>query len=81
MGKGVKVTMELLEKMVGNACQWLFKHNTPKKTLRVNELDVLTTLSSQVAILSKQVSSLTTQTNVIRVLAKVCDLCEGSYVN
>ena len=58
--------MELLEEMEANAYQWPFEQNTLKKTLRVHELDFLTTLSCQVATLSKQVSSLTAQTNVIR---------------
>ena len=58
-GKSIEATIELLEEMVANAYQWPSKHNTPKKTLGMYELDVLTTLSSQVATLSKQVSCLT----------------------
>ena len=67
--------MELLEEMVANACQWPSKHHTFKKTLGVHELDVLITLSSHVTTMSKQVSSMTTQANVLKTLSKVCDLC------
>ena len=58
MGKSIEVAMKLFKEMVTNAYQWPFECNTPKKTLGVHELDVLTTLSSQVTTLSKQVSFL-----------------------
>ena len=52
IGNSIEVAMELLEEMTTNVYQWPFEHNT-LKILRVHELDVLTTLSSQVATLSK----------------------------
>ena len=58
MGKNIEDAHKLLEKMATNAYQWPSECNTPKKTLGSYELDVLITLSSQVASLSKQVSSL-----------------------
>ena len=63
--------------MAANVYQWPSERSTPKKTLGVHKLDVLTTLSSQVTSLSKKVSSLITQANVIRTPTKTCDLCGG----
>ena len=59
MGENIEDAYELLEEMAANAYQWPFDRNAPKKIVGVYKLDVLTTLSSQVAILFKQVSSLT----------------------
>ena len=61
MGKSIEAIIGLLEEVSANAWQWPFEHNTLKKTLRVHELDVLSTLSSQVTSLSKQLNSLTTK--------------------
>ena len=63
--------------MAANAYQWPSKRNTPRKIVGVHELDILTNLSSQVAILAKQMSSLTAQANVIRTPTEACDLCGG----
>ena len=63
--------------MATNAYQWPSKHNTPKKTLGAHELDVLTTLSSQVASLSKQMNSLTVQANMTRTPIEACDSYRG----
>ena len=46
MGKNIEDAYELLEEMAANAYQWPSKCNTLKKTLKIHELDVLTTLSS-----------------------------------
>ena len=81
MGKNIKNAYELLEEMMANAYQWPSIRNAPKKTLGVHELDVLTTLSSQVASLSKQVSSFTAQANVIRTPTEACDLCGGPHTS
>ena len=67
--------------MTANIYQWTSEHNTLKITLGVHELDVLTILSSQVVTLLKQVSSLTTQANVIKTLAKVHHLCGGLHIS
>ena len=77
MGKNIEVIYEMLEEMATNAFQWPSDRNVPRKKVEVHELDVLTTLSSQVASSSKQVSSLITQANVIRNPTKACDLCGG----
>ena len=81
MGKRLEDAYDLLEEMAANAYQWPVERNTSKKALGVHELDVLTTLSSQVASLSKQVSSLTAQANVIRTPAEACDLCGGPHLS
>ena len=59
MGKNIEAAYELLEEMAANAYQWPSDCNVPRKIVGVHELDILTILSSQVASLSKQVSSLT----------------------
>ena len=52
-GKSIEAAMELLEEMAANTYQWPSKCNTPKMTLGVHKLDVLTTLSSKVVTLPK----------------------------
>ena len=81
MGKKLEDAYDLLEEMAANAYQWPSERNASKKTLGVHELDVLTTLSSQVAAISKQVSSLTAQANVIKTPAETCDLCGGPHTS
>ena len=53
IGRNIEVTYKLLEEMAANAYQWPSKRNASRKKLGIHELDVLTTLSSQVASLSK----------------------------
>ena len=53
MRKNIEDAYELLEEMITNAYQWPSEHNTPKKIFRVHELNILITLSFQVAFLSK----------------------------
>ena len=55
IGKNIEATMEFLKEMATNTYQWPSKWNTLKKTLRVHELDVSTTLSSKIVTLSKLV--------------------------
>ena len=81
MGKSIEATMEILEEIAINTYQWPSKCNIPKKTLGVHELDVLTNLSSQMDTLFKQMSSLTTQANMIRTLVEMCDLYGGLDIN
>ena len=81
IGKNIKDAYELLEEMATNAYQWPFECNTPKKTLGVHKLDVLITLSSQVTSLSKEISSLINQVNVIKTLVEACDLCRGMHTS
>ena len=50
IGKNIEVACELLEQMASNAYQCTLECNNLKKVLGVHELNVLTTLSSQVAI-------------------------------
>ena len=59
--------------MAANAYQWPSECNISKKVLGVHELDILTTLSSQVASISKQVNSLTNQAHAISTPTKTCD--------
>ena len=80
MEKSIEAIMELIEERVANTYQWPFERYTPRKTLRVYELDMLTILSSQVATLSSQVSSLTTQANVIKTLTEIYNLCGGLHL-
>ena len=67
--------------MAENAYQWPIERNTSKKQLGVHKLVVLTTLSSQVASLSKQVSLLTAQANIIKTPTKTCDLFRGPHTS
>ena len=53
MGKSLDDAYNLLEEMAANAYQWPSERNISKKALGVHELDILTTLSSQVASISK----------------------------
>ena len=81
MVKKLENAYDLLEDMVANTYQWPFEHKTSNQVLGVYELDVLTTLSSQVTSLSKKVNSFTAQTNVIKTPTKACDLCGGPHVS
>ena len=60
MGKNLEDAYELLKEMAVTAYQWPIERNIAKKPLRVHELDVLNTLSSQIASISKQVRLLIT---------------------
>ena len=75
MEKNLEDAYELLEEMAANAYHWLIERNISKKLVGVHELNILTTLSSQVASLYKQVSLLIAQANVIRTPAETCGLC------
>ena len=57
-GKGAT---SLLEEMPSNNYQWPTERIMAKKVAGIHELDLLATLSAQVASLSHQVSTLTTQ--------------------
>jgi len=81
MGKSLDDAYNLLEEMAANAYQWPYERNISKKVLGVHELDILTTLSSQVASISKQVSSLTNQVNAINTPTETCDQYEGPQVS
>ena len=81
MRKNIEDVYELLEEMAVNAYQWPFELNTLRKTLGVHEFDVLTTLSSQAVSLSKQVSLLTAQANIIITPTKACDLYGGPHAS
>ena len=73
MGKSLEDAYNLLKEMAANAYQWPSERHVSKKVLGVHELDILTTLSSQVASISKQVNSLTSQTNAISTPHETCD--------
>ena len=81
MRKNIEDAYQLLEEIETNAYQWPFECNTPKKTLGVHKLNVLMTLSSQVAFLLKRISSLMAQENVIRTPTKACDSCGGPHTS
>jgi len=67
--------------MVANAYQWPSERHNSKRVFGVHELDILTTLSSQVASISKQVSSLTSQANAINTPYKTCDQYGGPHMS
>lgn len=64
--------------MASNNYQWSTNCSLPRKAYRVHNVDVFTTLSTQVAILTKQIGSLTT--NVSHTPLESCDLCDGPHV-
>lgn len=79
MSKTHEVPYELLEDMAANAYQWPTECFMPRKVRGVHEIDTLSVLSDRVAILSKHISSLTT--NAIHTLPKVCELCNKTHYN
>ena len=61
MSKTAKGATSLLEEMALNNYQWPTKRTMTKKVAGIHELDPFAALSAQVASLSHQVSTLTTQ--------------------
>ena len=61
MSKTVEGATSLLEEMASNNYQWPTKRTMAKKVTGIHELDPFATLLAQIASLSHQVSTLTTQ--------------------
>ena len=61
MSKTAEGATSLLEEMASNNYQWPTERTMAKKVVGIHELDPFATLSAQVASLSHQVSTLTTQ--------------------
>ena len=57
MSKSTNDAYQFLEKMALNYCQWPSERVTPKKPIRVHELDVFKNLAVQVSSLTKQLQS------------------------
>ena len=61
MSKTAEIATSLLEEKASNNYQWPTKRTMAKKVDGIHELDPFVALSAQVASLSHQVSTLTTQ--------------------
>ena len=61
MSKTAEGATSLLEEMASNNYQWPIERTMAKKVVGTHELDPFAALSAQVASLSQQVSTLTTQ--------------------
>ncbi|XP_024030839.1 uncharacterized protein LOC112094384 [Morus notabilis] len=79
MSKTHEEAYVLLEDMAANAYQWPVERSTPKRAFRIHEVDALSTLTAQVATLSKQLGSLTT--NAIHTEPEVCELCSRDHAS
>lgn len=54
MTKSIDYAYELLENMVANNYQWPTERSMHRKVTRIHEVNVITTLTAQVAALSKK---------------------------
>ena len=54
MGKLIDEAYDLLEEMASNSYRWPLERLMPKRTAGVHELDAITALTTQVAVLSKK---------------------------
>jgi len=64
--------------MDSNQYSWPTERSTQKKALGVHEVDALTALSAQVASLSKQIGSLTSN---VHASPAVCEFCAGPHAS
>lgn len=73
MGKSIDEAYDLLEEMASNNYQWGSERSSHRKVAGVYEIDALTTLTAQVAALTKAMQS----ANVQPVFT--CELCGGGH--
>ena len=81
----VNEAYQLLENMTLNNCQWPSEKVTPKKTVRVHELDVFNNLVVQVSLITKklqptQQKNTQAWANIIRAPSSSCDFCNGPHL-
>lgn len=77
MAKSVDYAYELLKNMVGNNYQWPTERSMDKNVTRIHEVDAITTLTAQVAALSKKFDSMGINAN--QSLFVTCELCGGDH--
>lgn len=77
MIKTHEMAYELFEEMAANAYQWPTEISKPKKAMGVHKVDTFSALSAQVATLSNQNGSLTS--NAINTPPGVCELYSGPH--
>lgn len=73
MARLVDIAFDLLEEMVANNYQWPTEQMTSKKVASMYELDVITSLSAQVAAIAKRLNIM--GVNSINSPSLSCDLC------
>lgn len=75
--KMINEAYDLLEEMAVNIYQWLIKRLTSRKSLRVHEVDNITTLIAQLTILTKKPEAMIA--NAIHIPHVVYELYNGNY--
>lgn len=79
MRKNFDDAYELLETMVANNYQWPFARMNQPRVVEIYELDVVTALAAQVAILTKKIDTLGAQP--IQNVSIVCELCAENHLS
>ena len=77
MANTIDSAYELLENMVANNYQWPMKRAMNKKVVGIHEIDVITTLTAQVATLSKKFDTI--GVNAIQSPYMTCGICRSNH--
>ncbi|XP_009773211.2 uncharacterized protein [Nicotiana sylvestris] len=80
MGKTTVEVLQLLNEISENAIQWLTECVIIKKTVTVNQVDALNTLTQQIVSLAQKFESFQVNTQQPS-QSEACDLCGGNYLN
>ena len=79
MGKSINEAYNLLEKMTSNSYQWLYQRMVPRKVIGVLDIDSLTSLVTQVHLLSKKFDAF--EVNVMQSPTVTCDFGGDNHAN
>lgn len=79
MGKILEDAYKLLEKMAANNYQWPSERMTLRKAIRILEIDVLSSLATQLANLTKKIDNLCV--NSVQSTNLVCEFCAINHTS
>ncbi|XP_017976459.1 PREDICTED: uncharacterized protein LOC108661974 [Theobroma cacao] len=79
MSKSINEAYDLLEEIASNNYQWPYERLGIRKVTRIHELDVINTVSTQLASIAKKIDKLSV--NVIRNSFMTCEFCGEGHSN